>query len=300
MTSLLPQRGRLIGMSVDLADEVHGRLANTPARPALDSVMTELRAMAYRSERPKTYGIDVGEDRVLTPRSIARAHSAANSLATALAGIASALGDLRANIDAQRDAERAGTAVNYGAAALTGLFGAGVVREYETRGGTQYGPLFRHPDDPRRHWRNQRLAYNSNYVFTGTNWSSRWINRNALTRAYGAANAFVSRIGSRIPTVLARGLGPIGVVIGFGLSYQDGFQTQIAADAGRGYSEAEAESRAVTRGVATAVGSTVGAVALGIVGGAIGGPIGAAVGGMVGGWLGGVVGGAIGDLINES
>lgn len=288
----------VFGMTVTVAESIQSRLATSHARDLIDSAANNLQHIANISNAPAQYGVQPESGTILSPGSVMTAQSIAGSLFAMRSTIDRFAATLSNEIGGQANASKALTVANYGANAAAGLFGAGLVRQYNTRVGVQYGPLFRHPNDPRIRWGNQGFAYNSKYVFTGNNYSSRWVNRNAATRAYGRANNWIAGVGSRIPAGLSRALGPIGIVVGAVTSYSTGYDTQVAADQGRGFTPEQTVARAQTRGTAEAVGSTVGAVALGAVGAAIGGPVGAVVGGMIGGWLGGLIGGAVADGIN--
>lgn len=289
----------LFGMRVEAAANTHARIISSAANGLIDAAANDASRLAMISFSPHMYGVQPAVDKVLTAGSA----STAQVVAGQLRGVRSSIEALVAELGRQIESQSAASAAVDGAIRLgnvvTGLWGASVVRRYDlSNGRVQYGPLWRHPNDPRRNWSNQRFGYNSQNVFTGNNYSSRWVNHNRVTQAYGRANTWISNVGSRIPAGVSRALGPIGAVVGFGFTYSSAYDSQIAADQGKGYTLEQTQQRANVRGVSEAVGSTVGAVALGAVGAAIGGPIGAAVGGMLGGWLGGMAGGLVADWIN--
>jgi hypothetical protein len=303
-------------MNVDLVDGVRVRLAQSSARSRLDDQVAALQSMMHRSYNPQAYGIEPDQGQVLTPMSIAHARSAIAAIGRAQAGIDRSVAVLAAEIDSQRTTSRAQEGIDLAWGAV-GVFlpNPRLVRRYEfSNGRVAHGALVRNERDPRRGMAS-RVVLSYRGPFTSNTPLSRFMTRYTASplgfvkrhgeafvdmvqaRAMGWVDNFANpRVGQGL-RFLARGLGPVGTVIGGVFAFTDGQAVQRQRDEGMGFSPAEADRRANTRGAINAAATAAGAAGGAVIGAAVGGPVGAVIGGMVGGWLGGLAGDAISDAV---
>jgi hypothetical protein len=311
----------VIGMRVELAEDVLSRLKSTSARSRLQTEANNLRVMVYKTHNPAGYGIEPG-DKVLNAYALSLANGAISAINRAVDGLDSSIALLRADIDGQKSSSVAQGIQARFDELLKGSWELlypmpRVFRQYTAVSGrVTYGSVVRSWNDPRKNMTNRIV---SDYVdrpeyrnitsglVDGIHAKAPWMLRlktggdklvksmttaiaNGVKSIAPAATHGALKVGARL-------LGPAGIIIGGVLAFGEGREYQFQRDEGKGYTAAESESRANTRGAIKAVATTVGSIAGAAAGAAVLGPVGAVLGGMLGGWLGGMAGDAISNAV---